>query len=49
MIHIEKRIKEAEKMGFKKIILPKYDTKKPSPKGVEMIAIESVADLVKHI
>ncbi len=49
VIHIEKRIKEAEKMGFKKIILPKYDLKKSSPKNIEMIQIASISELIKYV
>lgn len=46
---MEKRIKEAEKMGFKKIILPKFETKKSSPKNLEMIQIDNVSELVKYV
>ncbi len=49
VIHMEKRIKEAEKMGFKKIILPKHDTKKSPSKTMEMITISELSELVKHI
>jgi len=48
MMYIEKRIKEANKMWFKKIIIPKL-TKKIASKEIEVIEISWVAELVHKI
>jgi DNA repair protein RadA/Sms len=49
VIHLEKRIKEAKKMGFKKIIIPHCDIKKISAKDIELIQIQSIDQLVAHV
>ena len=55
VMHIEKRIKEAEKMWFKKIIIPKLPQNKQSASTfwtsnkIEIIEINNVSDLVKII
>ena len=48
IMYIEKRIKEASKMWFKKIIIPKL-TKKITSKKIEIIQIWAINDLVKNI
>jgi DNA repair protein RadA/Sms len=45
-IHLEKRIKEAEKMWFKKIYIPKSNIKS---KDIELIQLKNIWDLVKEI
>ena len=48
--HIEKRIQEAEKLGFKKIIIPKNNLKGITAfKGIEIIGVENLIDAVKNI
>ena len=48
--HIEKRIQEAEKLGFKKIIIPKNNLKGiTASKGIEIIGVENLVDAVKNI
>jgi predicted ATP-dependent serine protease len=47
-MHIEKRIKEASKMGFKKIIIPKLN-KKISSKKMNIIEIKHISELVTNI
>jgi len=46
-IHIEKRIKEAEKMWFKKIFIPKSNINKSNK--IEIVEISNISDLVKEI
>ena len=46
-IHIEKRIKEAEKMWFKKIFIPKSNINKANK--IEIVEISNISDLVKEI
>ncbi len=45
-IHIEKRIKEAEKMGFKKIFIPDCDIKSTK---IELIKVKNVWELVSKL
>ncbi len=48
--HIEKRIQEAEKLGFKKIIIPKNNLKGiTASQGIEIIGVENLVDAVKNI
>ncbi len=47
IIHIDKRIKEAEKMWFKKIVIPKNEWKNYKSNKIEIITIKNVWDLVK--
>ena len=48
--HIEKRIQEAEKLGFKKIIIPKNNLKGITAfKGIEISGVENLIDAVKNI
>lgn len=49
IIHLEKRIKEAQKMGFKKIIIPHCDIKNIATKDIELIQIQSIDQLVQHV
>ncbi|MDD3646745.1 MAG: DNA repair protein RadA [Candidatus Gracilibacteria bacterium] len=46
-IHLEKRVKEAEKMGFKKVYIPECDIK--TGKNIEIVKIKNIAELVKNI
>ncbi|QFR38978.1 DNA repair protein RadA [Candidatus Gracilibacteria bacterium 28_42_T64] len=46
-IHIEKRIKEAEKMGFKNIIIPKTTNLKISKSNI--IQINNIKELIQHV
>jgi len=48
VMHIEKRIKEAGKMWFKKIIIPKL-AKKITSKKIEVIEISNLSDLVEQV
>ncbi|MDD3794255.1 MAG: DNA repair protein RadA [Candidatus Gracilibacteria bacterium] len=45
-VHLEKRVKEAIKMGFKKIFIPECDIKSSE---IEIIKIKSLGDLVAKI
>ena len=45
-IHLEKRIKEAEKMWFKRIFIPECDTKSTK---IELVKIKNVWDLVNKL
>ncbi len=48
--HIEKRIQEAEKLGFKKIIIPKNNLKGITATiEIEIIGVENLVDAVKNI
>ena len=48
--HIEKRIQEAVKLGFKKIIIPKNNLKGISlAEGIEVIGVENLVDAVQNI
>lgn len=46
-IHLEKRVKEAEKMGFKKIFVP--EASKSSKTNIEIIEIKNIKDITKAI
>lgn len=45
----EIRLAEASKMGFKKVILPKSNTKIKPPKGVETIGVSSVEECLNIV
>lgn len=47
--HMENRIIEAQKMGFKKIICPRLLPKMKKPKNIEIIEIQNVLELMKSI
>lgn len=47
VFEIEKRIKEAEKLGYQKIFIP--DTKIKSGYKIEIIKIKNIVDLIKHL
>lgn len=47
VIHLDKRIKEAEKMWFKKIVIPETDAIKKESHKIEILKIKNVWDLVK--
>ena len=44
----KERIKEAIALGFKNIIIPKFD-KKVDVKGVNLIEVEKIKDLEKYL
>lgn len=48
---IEQRIKEAEKLGFKRIFLSRYNLKKENPgkTRIEVVGVSKVADFVKKL
>jgi len=48
---IEQRIAEAEKLGFEKIIVSRYNVKSPGKKksGIEVIALGKVEELYKYL
>lgn len=46
--HIEKRVQEATKLGFQKIIIPKNNIKEfNKPNGIEIIGVERIDDAIK--
>jgi DNA repair protein RadA/Sms len=46
--HIEKRVQEATKLGFQRIIIPKNNLKELSkPSGIEIIGVERIDDAIK--
>ena len=46
---IDQRINEAEKMGFKRVIIPKANQYKTSKKNVEVIEVELVTDALEAV
>ncbi|MCD5380470.1 DNA repair protein RadA [Candidatus Gracilibacteria bacterium] len=48
VMYIEKRVKEAGKMGFKKIIIPKL-TKKITSKKIEVIQVSDLGEVVEFV
>ena len=44
--HIEKRIKEVEKLGFKKIIIPQSNELDETFKGIEIIRVKKIIDAI---
>ena len=46
--HLERRLNEAAKLGFKRCLLP-ATTKPGSPQGMELIAVASVREALKMI
>lgn len=48
--HIEQRISEAEKLGFKKILLPKHNLEKISKKyNCELVAVDRISLALTHL
>ena len=49
--HIEKRIQEAERLGFNRIIIPKNNLKglKQHPGSIKIVAVESLTDVISNI
>jgi DNA repair protein RadA/Sms len=48
--HIEKRIQEAEKLGFKKVVIPKSNYKGLNiKKNVELITVENLTDAIQSV
>lgn len=47
--HLENRIAEAQKMGFKKVICPRLLPKMKRPKNIEILEIRNVLELMKAI
>jgi len=46
---LEKRLKEAQKLGFKKAYVPQGSTKGISLQGIEIIQIKNVESLLEHL
>lgn len=49
VMHLEKRIKEAEKMWFENIYIPKTDVKKITKKKINIIQVKNIKDLVTYL
>ena len=47
--HVEQRINEAIKLGFKKCIIPKGNADNIKVKGIKIVAVENVEDMLNHI
>ena len=48
--HIEKRIQEAEKLGFKKIIIPRNNLKSiKNITGIKIISVENLSEAISYI
>ena len=48
--HIEQRISEAEKLGFHKIIISKYNSRNLSPRsGIEVISVSKIEEVFRYI
>lgn len=47
--HVEQRVNEAIKLGFKKCIIPKGNADGIDSKGIKIIAVENVEDMLNHI
>ena len=45
----DRRINEAEKMGFKKVLLPKSNISKVSESKIELIGVESLQTAIEHL
>jgi predicted ATP-dependent serine protease len=45
-MHLEKRIKEAEKMGFKKIFVPE---KSGNKNNIEIIEVKNISNITRQI
>ena len=48
IMHLEKRVKEAEKLGFEKVVIPKTK-KKFSSKNIEIIQIAKINELIDYV
>jgi DNA repair protein RadA/Sms len=47
---IEQRLREAQKLGFKRAIVPQQSMKGlQAPAGIEVIGVETIADALRHI
>lgn len=46
---VEPRISEAEKLGFEKVFLSRYNRLAQQPKGIELVRVSTVADLCKAL
>ncbi|UQZ89468.1 DNA repair protein RadA [Deltaproteobacteria bacterium Smac51] len=44
---LEPRLNEAQKMGFTRAVIPHSESKKPSIKGLELLPVKSVAQLLR--
>lgn len=48
--HIEQRVKEVQKLGFKKVYLPKNNlTGWEPPKGIEVVSVATLAETLKRV
>jgi DNA repair protein RadA/Sms len=45
--HLEPRLNEAQKMGFTRAIIPHSEAKKPKIKGMELMPVSSVSQLLR--
>ncbi len=43
----QERLKEAEKHGFRRIVLPRANAPKQAPKGVDVIAVDRLSDILE--
>lgn len=48
--HSDKRVTEAEKLGFKRVIVPKSNAKKmKTSNSISIIGVETIQDAIKHL
>ncbi len=48
--HCDKRVQEAAKLGFKRIIVPKSNAKKmKSTNGIAIVGVETIQEAIKHL
>ncbi len=47
--HVEQRINEAIKLGFKKCIVPKGNTENLNIQGIKIVAVENVEEMMQNI
>lgn len=47
--HIEKRVQEAKKLGFKSILIPSYNQKLIKESGIEIVPVENLASAISKI
>ena len=46
---IELRLSEAEKMGFRQIVLPKACSRKLEPKKISLVAVETLSEALEQL
>jgi DNA repair protein RadA/Sms len=48
--HVEKRVQEAAKLGFKRIVVPQNNLKGiKNPDGIEIVGVQSVNEALQHL